>query len=65
MNPTADVTLGELVRGINGAGRCGSFHPNGCHIGLVDGSVRFIPNDIDANALRAVGTRDGGEVTSL
>ncbi|MGL4941622.1 MAG: DUF1559 domain-containing protein [Thermoguttaceae bacterium] len=60
MNPTADITLDELVEGIN-QGRVGSVHPGGCNVGVCDGSVRFISNGIDAKTLRAIGTKAGGE----
>lgn len=67
MDPTADITLDELARGINVAnGRVGSSHPgNGCHAAMFDGSVRFLPQTIDKSVLRAIGTRDGGESVSL
>ena len=61
MDPTADITLDELVKGINGQGRAGSFHPGGCNIGMFDGSVRFISETIDKEILRAFGTINGGE----
>jgi prepilin-type processing-associated H-X9-DG protein len=60
MDPTADITLDELVKGIN-VGRAGSFHPGGCNAALFDGSVRFISNTIDPATLRALGTCAGGE----
>ena len=65
MDPTADVTLDELVKGINKSGRCGSSHPDGCNIGMFDGSVKFIPNTIDTNTLRAIGTISGGDSVTL
>ena len=65
MDPTADVTLDELVRGINSGGRVGSFHPGGINVGMLDGEVRFIPNDVDADTLRALATPAGGENVSL
>ena len=62
MDPTADVTLEELEKGINAKdGRAGSFHPSGYNVGFVDGSVRFIANTIDLKVLRALATRAGGE----
>ena len=66
MDPTADITLEELVNGINTAnGRVGSFHPGGCNVGLFDATVRFISETIDKTILRAMGTIDGGESVSL
>ncbi len=40
----------------------GSRHPGGFHVLLADGMVRFIRHIIDTRALRALLTRDGGEV---
>ncbi|MCS7304409.1 MAG: DUF1559 domain-containing protein [Thermoguttaceae bacterium] len=39
-----------------------SFHPGGCHFSLADGSARFFSENIDYQLLRAITTRDGGEV---
>jgi len=62
MDPTADVTLDELVKGINAENsRCGSFHEGGCNIGLFDGSVRFIPSNYPPAKLRALGSVNSGE----
>ena len=36
-------------------------HPSGFNVGMLDGSVRFIPADIGAELFRALLTRDGGE----
>lgn len=38
-----------------------SNHPGGCQVGLVDGSARFLYEDIDIEVLRAISTIDGGE----
>lgn len=40
----------------------GSQHTGGAHMTLVDGSVRFVSENADQNALRALSTRAGGEV---
>jgi len=61
MDPTADVALDELARGINSGGRVGSFHPGGCNVGMFDAGVRFFSNDVSGDTLRALGTRAGGE----
>jgi hypothetical protein len=42
-----------------------SWHVGGVNVGLGDGSVRFIPNQIDIEVWRAAGSTDGGEVSSL
>jgi prepilin-type processing-associated H-X9-DG protein len=60
MAPNGNITLDELAEGIN-RGRVGSPHPGGCNVGMFDGSVRVIPNTIDKNTLRALGTVAGGE----
>jgi len=41
-----------------------SDHPGGAHFALVDGSARFIADDIDESTLDGLATRDGGEVIS-
>jgi prepilin-type processing-associated H-X9-DG protein len=41
-----------------------SFHPGGVNIALADGSIRFVPNTIDANVYLAMGSRAGAEVIS-
>jgi prepilin-type processing-associated H-X9-DG protein len=38
-----------------------SYHRGGCHFALVDGSVQFIRDSIDAKVLEALCTRAGGE----
>ena len=61
MDPTADITLDELAKGIN-KGRVGSFHPGGgINIGMCDGRVRFMSQTVDTSVLRALGTCAGGE----
>jgi len=61
MDPTADVTLDELMKGINAGGRVGSFHPGGCNVTAFDGARQFIPDNIDLSVLRALATPSGGE----
>lgn len=39
-----------------------SFHPGGCNFPFADGSVRFIPEEIDIPTFIALGTPDGGEL---
>ncbi|MGY8770531.1 MAG: DUF1559 family PulG-like putative transporter [Pirellulales bacterium] len=39
-----------------------SFHPGVVMVGLIDGSVRSIPETIDLQTWRALATRSGGEV---
>lgn len=40
----------------------GSQHTGGAQVALVDGSVRFLSENIDSNTLRSLTTRGGGEV---
>jgi prepilin-type N-terminal cleavage/methylation domain-containing protein/prepilin-type processing-associated H-X9-DG protein len=42
-----------------------SYHPGGANVCLVDGSVRFIPDNIDATTWMAAGTIGGGESLGL
>jgi prepilin-type N-terminal cleavage/methylation domain-containing protein len=39
----------------------GSLHTGGCYVTLVDGSVRFVNENISALVFNALGTRAGGE----
>ncbi len=39
-----------------------SEHPGGCHFAMVDGSVHFLSENIDAKLLAALTTRSNGEV---
>jgi prepilin-type N-terminal cleavage/methylation domain-containing protein/prepilin-type processing-associated H-X9-DG protein len=39
-----------------------SFHPGGCNFAMADGSVHFFIEDIAAEVLKALTTRDGGDV---
>ena len=41
-----------------------SYHPGGVYLGMADGSVRFIPDYINAGVFRALGSRNGGELAS-
>ena len=42
-----------------------SFHPGGVNIGLADGSVRFLRNEIDRAAYQFLHSRDDGKVFSF
>ena len=42
----------------------GSYHPGGCHFVLADATVRFINENIDANAYFYLAIRDDGEAIS-
>jgi prepilin-type processing-associated H-X9-DG protein len=38
-----------------------SRHPNGVNVGMGDGAVRFVTNNISLNNWRALGSMNGGE----
>ncbi|MDR0337671.1 MAG: DUF1559 domain-containing protein, partial [Planctomycetaceae bacterium] len=42
-----------------------SWHVGGVNAGLADGSIRFIPNQIDLEIWRGAGSTNGGEISSL
>ena len=42
-----------------------SYHTGGVQVGMVDGSVRFLSQEISIQAWRAAGTPAGGEVSQL
>lgn len=42
-----------------------SYHTGGVNVGMADGSVHFISENIDLATWRGIGTRDGGEVVSF
>ncbi|MGL6094235.1 MAG: DUF1559 domain-containing protein [Fimbriiglobus sp.] len=48
-------------KGYSGTWGMSSDHPGGANAMFVDGSVRFLPNRLSAEALTALSTRDGGE----
>jgi prepilin-type processing-associated H-X9-DG protein len=41
----------------------GSDHPGGANFSYADGSVHFLPDDVDFTAYQNMATKDGGEVT--
>ncbi len=41
-----------------------SYHPGGCFFAQVDGSVRFISENIDSVTLASLTTRAGGETNT-
>lgn len=53
---------GEGVFSRTGNDGFSSYHPGGCNFLIVDGSVHFLSETIDAVVLTAVTTRAGGEV---
>lgn len=57
-----DISPEEFKRNIERAGENGTFHSGGCHVLLVDGTVRFLPTDTFPPTIEALLTRAGGEV---
>jgi prepilin-type processing-associated H-X9-DG protein len=41
-----------------------SHHPGGVNSAMMDGSVRFVTDDVTVDLWRAMATRNGGEVIS-
>lgn len=60
LNPTVQT---GLVAGFfhNETDSFRSDHPGGVNFAFVDGSVRFLPDDIEFSVYQALSTRDGGE----
>lgn len=46
---------------VNGPVSASSLHPGGVNAAMLDGSVRFVTENIDIRVWRAMGTRNGGE----
>ena len=42
-----------------------SYHHGGVNVAMVDGSVRFVLDQVDARAFKAAGSRNGEEVFAL
>jgi prepilin-type processing-associated H-X9-DG protein len=62
MDPSADVTLEELVMGINvEGGWVGGKHSGGINVAMFDGSVHFLPNETPRGTLHGLATPNGGE----
>jgi prepilin-type processing-associated H-X9-DG protein len=43
----------------------GKLRPGGCNAAFCDGHVQFISNDVDPQTLKALVTRNGGEVVDV
>jgi hypothetical protein len=65
MDPTADVDLEELSKGINAGGRVGSGHPGGALFAMFDGTVRFFSDTVPVNVLKALGDPRDGEAPKV
>ena len=56
------TNLRDPANGIGGgADQFGSSSPGGANMLFMDGSVKFIPENIDPQVLQALSTPDGGE----
>jgi prepilin-type processing-associated H-X9-DG protein len=61
---TWSCSRGNLSNNNGGAVTASSRHSGGVNLALVDGSVRFVANQIDLTLWRALGTRAGGEIVA-
>jgi len=65
---TGPIAAGQPVHMPNDRAGCGadfsSMHPGGAQFLLVDGSVRFLSQQMDSGVYSALATRAGGEVVS-
>jgi prepilin-type processing-associated H-X9-DG protein len=61
-----DLDINTMIFKINGGGAnaIGSPFANGANVALADGSVKFLSNNMLESTLRAMITRNGGEVTN-
>jgi prepilin-type N-terminal cleavage/methylation domain-containing protein/prepilin-type processing-associated H-X9-DG protein len=74
VTPQERVLWGDYDRcctagGVGHSGPCrrgwGSFHPNGMNFAMCDGSVQFVPQEVDAELLAQLATIAGGESVAL
>jgi prepilin-type N-terminal cleavage/methylation domain-containing protein len=59
------IEINSIDTGTHGYAGFGSKHPAGAMFGLLDGSTKFISENVDAYVLRAYGTRAGNEKVEL
>ncbi|MCL2304208.1 MAG: DUF1559 domain-containing protein [Planctomycetaceae bacterium] len=66
MDPLNEITFEEALVGIDEKdGKVGSRHSGGINAGLLNATVTFISNTIDADVWKALLTIDGGEAAGL
>lgn len=58
--PRAPCT--SLTSYANGRNYARSYHIGGVHLGLGDGSIRFVSENVDRTLFQALGTRQGSEI---
>ncbi len=56
------IASGGPAAGAGPPTEIGSYHPGGAQVGFADGATRFISGSVSPQTLRALATRDGGEV---
>lgn len=58
-----DMSINDVGRGVNGSaqGAIRGAHHGGANVGMVDGSVRFLSDNVDPAVFKAMTTIDGGE----
>ena len=53
MDPSSEISFETACKGVNIDGMgIGSWHPGGAHVGMGDGSVRFMTNNVSGDVLR-------------
>jgi len=57
----SNIALDQVGLDVYGTSPATSFHPGGVNMGMADGSVRFIREQINLNPFWAIGTRAGNE----
>lgn len=62
---TPNATEPDCSRSGAGAFKAASRHPGGVQVLMLDGSARFVPNDVGLAVWRAASTRAGGETDTL
>jgi len=62
MRTKMNAVLDPAVSGDYADCAFGSYHPGGAMFVFCDASVRFVPETVDINVYRALGSRNGGEV---
>jgi len=61
--PRLNSRFDETAHGVLMEISFGSWHTGGAHVTLADGAVRFLSENIDLTLYRALGSRNGQEVT--
>ncbi len=66
MNPNEEFDVESLENGFDDSkDDClQSSHARGAHVGMFDGAVLFVPDSISGETLKALGTKNGGEIVS-